>query len=438
MNTLSELRRGALTGAVRLDLSCGLTEFPREILDLADTLEVLNLTGNALRSLPDDLCRMQRLRVLFCSDNQFEELPEVLGQCPSLEMVGFRANQIQRVPAAALPAKLKWLILTENRLRALPEAIGDCGRLKKLMLSGNDLTELPAVLAGCRELELLRVAANQLTELPAAVLRMPRLTWLALAGNPLAGAVVEAERQLADLPAINWEQLQVEGVLGEGASGTIWRANWCEASDGVAEPVAVKVFKGAMTSDGLPEWEMRTWLAAGEDKGLIGIKGRLLDHPSGASGLVTELIDPAFKTLAGPPSLESCTRDVYAGPLGMSAQVAIALLRRLAGVAARLHARGILHGDFYAHNVLWHPTGRVYLGDFGAASFYSRESAEAGWLERLEVRAFGLLVEELLEHAEWAEAEQEWKGRLQALRVDCTSDDVAARPVFAEVVERLA
>jgi hypothetical protein len=40
LNTLEDLRAGKL--------ACGLTEFPREIFDLADTLEILDLSGNAL------------------------------------------------------------------------------------------------------------------------------------------------------------------------------------------------------------------------------------------------------------------------------------------------------------------------------------------------------------------------------------------------------
>ena len=47
-NTLAALRAGRLAGATRLDLSCGLAEFPHEIFDLADSLEILNLSGNAL------------------------------------------------------------------------------------------------------------------------------------------------------------------------------------------------------------------------------------------------------------------------------------------------------------------------------------------------------------------------------------------------------
>ena len=54
-HTLEQLQAGQLAGARQLKLACGLTEFPREIFDLADTLEVLDLTGNALSALPDDL-----------------------------------------------------------------------------------------------------------------------------------------------------------------------------------------------------------------------------------------------------------------------------------------------------------------------------------------------------------------------------------------------
>jgi len=54
MHTLSSIRAGKLAGIKRLDLSCGLTEFPDEIFELADSLEILNLSGNALSGLPDE------------------------------------------------------------------------------------------------------------------------------------------------------------------------------------------------------------------------------------------------------------------------------------------------------------------------------------------------------------------------------------------------
>ena len=133
MHTLEQLERGELAGTTRLDLSADLCEVPEAILGLADSLEVLNLSGNQLRSLPAWLPRLGKLRILFGSDNAFTEVPDVLGDCPNLEMVGFKANRISSLPAAALPAALRWLILTDNRLEQLPAELGDCSRLQKLM-----------------------------------------------------------------------------------------------------------------------------------------------------------------------------------------------------------------------------------------------------------------------------------------------------------------
>ena len=187
MHTLSQLRSGQLQGIRRLDLSAGLSTFPREIFDLADTLEVLNLSGNALTTLPDDLPRLLRLRVIFCSGNRFTELPAILGQCAQLEMVGFKSCQIRSVPAAALPPRLRWLILTDNHIRTLPAEIGQCQQLQKLMLAGNQLQHLPPALAQCQALELLRISANPMADaadLPGWLLHLPRLSWLARAGTP--------------------------------------------------------------------------------------------------------------------------------------------------------------------------------------------------------------------------------------------------------------
>ena len=54
-HTLAQLRAGKLKGIHRLDCNGGLTRFAREIFDLADSLQVLNLSGNALTSLSDYL-----------------------------------------------------------------------------------------------------------------------------------------------------------------------------------------------------------------------------------------------------------------------------------------------------------------------------------------------------------------------------------------------
>lgn len=435
MTDLVRLRAGELAGAKRLDLSCGLSEFPPEIFDLADTLEVLNLSGNALSSLPHDLPRLHRLRVLFCSDNQFTALPEVVGQCSGLEMIAFKANRIAHVPAAALPPALRWLILTDNQIGALPAELGERRRLQKLMLAGNRLQALPESMAACRALELLRISANRFEALPGWLLSLPRLSWIAFAGNPFDEAPEAHAIDAQPTRAIDWRELSLKQKLGEGASGVIHQADW-RPPGGSHRPVAVKLFKGAVTSDGWPHSEMAACIAAGPHPGLIPVLGRVENHPDASSGLVLELVDPGFRNLAGPPSLQSCTRDVYADGARWSPQTAQRMARGIASAVARLHARGILHGDLYGHNILWNGRGEALLGDFGAASFLPRDDdAQSEALQRVESRAFGCLLEELLERCEPADAAVH--ALLDGLRLRCLDDDPAARPLFDDIVATL-
>ncbi|MES2533648.1 MAG: leucine-rich repeat-containing protein kinase family protein [Pseudomonadota bacterium] len=443
MHTLTELRAGRLAGIRRLDLSCGLTEFPPEIFTLADSLEVLNLSGNALDQLPDDLPRLHRLRVLFCSDNRFTELPAVLGRCEDLDMVGFKANRIRHVPAAALPPRLRWLILTDNDIDELPDELGRRPRLQKLMLAGNRLAQLPATLAACTQLELLRISANRLPKLPEEIAGLPRLAWLAQAGNPFAAAHEATARAAHPVPDVDWAELTLGERLGEGASGVIHRAQWRSGTQAPRD-VAVKLFKAALTSDGLPQSEMAACLAAGTHPNLVGAVGRIVGHPDSAQGLLMPLVDSAFRVLAGPPSLDSCTRDVYAAGTRFSADVALNIATGIAAATAHLHARGILHGDLYAHNILWNDAGDALLGDFGAASFLDpddRATAEA--LQRTEVRAFGCLLEELLAHTapEGVDADHGDRAALRvmsSLQARCGSDDLRSRPLMADVHRELA
>lgn len=434
---LSALREGRLAGATRLDLTgCSLAEFPREIFGLADSLEVLDLSRNALTALPDDFGRLHRLRVLFCSDNAFTQLPPALGDCPALDMVGFKANRIAQVPATALPTRLRWLILTDNAIEQLPDTLGDCARLQKLMLAGNRLQQLPDALARCHRLELLRLSANRFERLPALLATLPRLAWLAVGGNPMTESAERAARDTATLPHIDWHALTLRALLGEGASGFIHEARW-SAPDG-ASTVAVKLFKGAVTSDGWPASEMAACMAAGPHPDLIPVLGRIEGHPDAVQGLVLPRIPAGWRNLASPPSQASCTRDIYADGWRTPIGAALRMAGGIASAVRQLHGRGIVHGDLYAHNILCDDQGGALLGDFGAASFCP--AADALTLQRIEARAFGCLLEELVAHCVPAsdDAERATLARMAALAESCLQVDPAQRPGFDALAPALA
>lgn len=429
MHTLSQLRDGSLNGATYLKLSEGLTSFPKEIFELADTLEILDLSGNDLTALPTDFGKLHKLRILFCSNNPFNVLPEVLGDCPLLEMVGFKANKIETIPERALNTNLRWLILTDNNITELPASIGLCTRMEKLMLAGNKLSKLPDELQCCQNLALLRISANKLESLPPWLQFMPKLFWLAFSGNPFCTLP-----ETHPLPAINWNQLEIEQILGQGASGIIYRAKLLiEPTD---RRLAVKVFKGAITSDGRPEDEMSTFISAGTHPGLVKLIAELKDHPDGRKGLLMELIPDDFRNLGMPPTFETCTRDVFDNTETLTSGNALQIATTIASLACQLHQNCIMHGDLYAHNILVNTKGEALLSDFGAASFYSKQDElYATNLERLEVGAFGLLLDDLLQLCNETSAISE---HLSAIRNICLQTPVSARPSFKETQVNLS
>jgi hypothetical protein len=267
------------------------------------------------------------------------------------------------------------------------------------MLAGNRLRALPDGLEALENLELLRLSANDFqtaaAALPEALLALPRLAWLALGGNPFNAAAEARAHDGHLVEPVPWPALRVGGLLGEGASGRIHAAEWPRA-DGTPRAVAVKLFKGAVTSDGLPRSEMAASLAVGTHAHLVGVEGQVEGHPDGTEALVLGRIPPGHRNLAGPPSFDSCTRDVYPDARRFRADEARAIAAGMADALAHLHARGLVHGDFYAHNILVDDAGHALLGDFGAASFVPDDDprrAEA--LRAMDRRALAILVDEL-------------------------------------------
>lgn len=452
MHTLAQLKSGQLDAVTRLQLVENLSIFPTEIFALANTLEVLDLSNNQLDKLPGNFVCLHKLKVLFLSNNCFTELPRVIADCPDLEMIGFKANQIVSIAENALLKQTRWLILTDNKIERLPDSMGDLYRLQKLALAGNRLTLLPASMANCQRLELASLSANRFSSLPDWLFQLPKLSWLAVAGNALMGDNPIAE--LTDKQSVDYVKLsdiELGEQIGEGASGIIYRAKWLAQPlclQGKPLDIAVKLFKGVVTSDGYPRDELSSCLQAGEHHNLIKVIAQIDD--SGQLGLVMELIPASFSNLGLPPNLMTCTRDTFAKQTEFSLAIMMDLVMQMSQVMAHLHANGVSHGDLYAHNTMLENgeergsdnRGSTLLGDFGAASdlLLQRQQREA--MESIEVRALGCLLDDMLKQTKQVNerrgcVEPEGLEKLSGLSQVCMQASLSMRPRFTEITAQI-
>ena len=440
---LCAIESGELDDVTSLDVSnCGLEELPESVGRLR-RLEFLNAGGNRLRSLPASVKRLTNLKRAFFLANAFEEVPEVLGELPSLFMLSFKANAVRTVSERSLAPSLGWLILSDNAIERLPNSLGNCARMRKLMLAGNRLSSLPESMKNLKNLELLRLADNRFETIPEWLLELPRLSWFAAAANPATDPIADAAKTRADHAGVltaSWSDLGVSdgaAPLGKGASGAVYAGVWRD------ERVAVKVYNNAAkTSDGRPEDEMTASVLAAtiKSEGVVKTVGRFTRGES--RGLVMQYLDPeTWKDLGNPPDFDTVTRDTYVDTARFTYREIMAVATDVASALRELHAAGVVHGDVYAHNILYvretpDVQPRAKLGDFGAAFFYDVDHPSASTIQRNEARAFGALLEDVvLRHdgVSRVDAVAELTALARTLLGDRT-----ARLTFDAIVARLA
>ncbi|KAI8319389.1 outer arm dynein light chain 1, partial [Martensiomyces pterosporus] len=111
----------------------------------AQTITYLNLSCNALKSLPDEIGHLYRLKELDVSGNQLESLPTTLAYCQQLRWIDASANQLVDLPTSIRHIhSLATLNLAGNSLEAVPRCLWRLRNLKSLDLSCNLIRVLPA------------------------------------------------------------------------------------------------------------------------------------------------------------------------------------------------------------------------------------------------------------------------------------------------------
>ena len=167
------------------------------------------------------------------------------------------------------------------------------------------------------------------------------------------------------MPAVRLGNVQLEGIVGWGSMGTVWRGLH-QSGGAPPEPVAIKILNSERA---------RTPGFLGQFRREVAAQAAL-DHPNIVAvfdhGLVPDgLVEPDLDIAPGLPFLvmelgEWGTLDDLAGQLRFEQIVRVMTDVLLA--LGHAHARGVIHCDVKPSNVLVGADGRLMLSDFGFAS----------------------------------------------------------------------
>jgi Leucine-rich repeat (LRR) protein len=177
-----------------------------------ENLEILDLHGNNLSSLPNNFGSLSRLRILNISENSFQELPldllaglplrelvarknqlngtlfpDAVDALPTLQSLDISSNQLVQICSpgrtVAMPA-LNQLCISVNRLQTLPDVSGWTS-LVTLAADENNINAIPEGFTGLQQLRSVDFSSNDIRIIPAEIGRMENLANLRLSGNPL-------------------------------------------------------------------------------------------------------------------------------------------------------------------------------------------------------------------------------------------------------------
>ncbi|XP_069029757.1 PH domain leucine-rich repeat-containing protein phosphatase 2 isoform X2 [Embiotoca jacksoni] len=165
-----------------------LVELPEGLFYKALNLKYLNVSANALESIPSSSQSEESLSTLqelyLTGNNLNENCGALLVGHQNLRILHIAYNQLLSFPASKLSKLelLEELNLSGNKLKTIPSTVSSCKRLHTLIAHSNHITVFPEIL-NLPEIKLVDLSCNELTEIQLPDSLPSTLQELDLTGN---------------------------------------------------------------------------------------------------------------------------------------------------------------------------------------------------------------------------------------------------------------
>ena len=148
-------------------------------------LKVLDLSCNTIVEVDETLGDLEHLEILLLQNNQISLFPDSASKLSNLVELNLSENRIEKLPDVSKWTKLKFLDISNNRIKCIPNGFCYLTKLEKLDLTLNNITYLPDDFYNLVNLDFLRLKHNEIESISEKITQMTKLEEINVDNNAL-------------------------------------------------------------------------------------------------------------------------------------------------------------------------------------------------------------------------------------------------------------
>uniref|UniRef100_A0A3P9QJK8 PH domain leucine-rich repeat-containing protein phosphatase 2 n=1 Tax=Poecilia reticulata TaxID=8081 RepID=A0A3P9QJK8_POERE len=210
-----------------------LNELPESLFYKALNLKYLNVSANALETIPPSSQSEESLSTLqelyLTGNNLNENCGALLVGHQNLRILHIAYNQLLSFPASKLSKLelLEELNLSGNKLKTIPSTVSSCKRLHTLIAHSNQITVFPEIL-NLPEIKLVDLSCNELTEIQLPDSLPTTLQELDLTGNSTLTLEHKTLNLFSHITTLKLDQKSATTPGDSLGPSTLWKHGYSE------------------------------------------------------------------------------------------------------------------------------------------------------------------------------------------------------------------